>query len=78
MALGALRAMTTLTGSALLALAIHHGDSAADDWVAANVDEDWNMERWGRDEMALERRALRFAELKAAATVLATSVCHYG
>jgi chaperone required for assembly of F1-ATPase len=28
------------------------------------------MEQWGRDELALERRAVRFAELQAAATVL--------
>jgi chaperone required for assembly of F1-ATPase len=31
---------------------------------------DWNMEQWGRDELALERHAHRFAELKAAAMVL--------
>jgi chaperone required for assembly of F1-ATPase len=28
------------------------------------------MEQWGRDELALERRAYRYAELQAAATVL--------
>jgi chaperone required for assembly of F1-ATPase len=28
------------------------------------------MEQWGRDALALERRAARFAELQAAATVL--------
>jgi hypothetical protein len=28
------------------------------------------MERWGRDELAVERRSFRFAELEAAATVL--------
>jgi chaperone required for assembly of F1-ATPase len=39
-------------------------------WQAAHVDEDWNMEQWGKDEMALERRAFRFAELQAAATIL--------
>jgi chaperone required for assembly of F1-ATPase len=35
------------------------------------VDEDWNMERWGRDELALERRAFYFTEMQAAAKVLA-------
>ena len=40
-------------------------------WAAAHVDEDWNMELWGRDEIALERRAFRFAEMQAAAAVLA-------
>ena len=35
-------------------------------WTAAHVDEDWNMSLWGRDELALERRATRFAEMQAA------------
>jgi chaperone required for assembly of F1-ATPase len=39
-------------------------------WSAAHVDEDWNMDLWGRDALALERRAARFAEMQAAATVL--------
>jgi chaperone required for assembly of F1-ATPase len=34
------------------------------------VDEDWNMDQWGRDDMALARRAARLAEMRAAATVL--------
>ena len=69
--LGALHAATTLMGSALLALALAHGRLSADEaWQAAHVDEDWNMEQWGRDALALERRAFRFAELKAAAKVL--------
>jgi chaperone required for assembly of F1-ATPase len=70
--LGAAHVATTLTGSALIALALARGFLSADAaWAAANVDEDWNMEQWGRDELALERREYRFAELKAAATVLA-------
>jgi chaperone required for assembly of F1-ATPase len=69
--LGAVHSVTTLTGSALLALALAHGWLSADEvWDAANMDEDWNMEQWGRDEIALERRSFRFAELQAAATVL--------
>jgi len=69
--LGAAHSITTLTGSALLALALARGHLSAEQaWQAANVDEDWNMEQWGRDELALERRAFRFAELAAAATVL--------
>ncbi len=72
--LGAVHAVTTLTGSALIALALLHGRLATDDaWAAAHVDEDWNIEQWGRDEIALERRAFRFAEMQAAATVLATA-----
>jgi len=71
--LGALHAITTLTGSALLALALLHGHLTPDAaWDAAHVDEDWNMEQWGRDEIALTRRAARRAEMDAAAAVLAT------
>jgi chaperone required for assembly of F1-ATPase len=69
--LGALHVITTLTGSGLIALALLRGRLAAEEaWAAAHVDEDWNMEFWGRDERALERRAYRFAEMQAAASVL--------
>jgi chaperone required for assembly of F1-ATPase len=69
--LGALHAATTLTGSALIALALADGSLAVEDaWAAANVDEDWNMEQWGRDELALERRGFRQAEFQAAAIIL--------
>ncbi len=69
--LGAVHTLTTLTGSALIALALARGRLTAEEaWQAAHVDEDWNMEQWGRDELALERRAFRFAELRAAVTVL--------
>ncbi len=70
--LGALHAVTTLTGSALIALALAGGTLSVEAaWAAAHVDEDWNMELWGRDQLALERRAFRFAEMQAAATILA-------
>ena len=70
--LGAVNVITTLTGSALIALALSEGQLAVDAaWDAAHVDEDWNMSLWGRDELALDRRAKRFAEMQAAATVLA-------
>jgi chaperone required for assembly of F1-ATPase len=74
--LGAAHAITTLTGSALIALALACGDIGLDAaWTAAHVDEDWNMELWGRDELGLKRRAYRFAEMEAAAKVLAEMVC---
>jgi chaperone required for assembly of F1-ATPase len=70
--LGAASVITTLTGSALIALAMAQRQLSLDAaWNAANVDEDWNMDFWGRDELALQRRAARFAEMQAAATVLA-------
>jgi len=69
--LGAMHSATTLTGSALLALAVAQGRLSAEDaWAAAHVDEDWNMDFWGRDELALQRRDFRWAEMQAAATVL--------
>jgi chaperone required for assembly of F1-ATPase len=70
--LGAAHVVTTLTGSALIALALCAGRIDLDAaWAAANVDEDWNMHLWGRDEMALAARAVRFADLQAAGRVLA-------
>jgi chaperone required for assembly of F1-ATPase len=69
--LGAGHSVMTLTGSALLALALgHDAIDAGQAWKAAHVDEDWQMEQWGRDTLAMERRAHREAEMKAAATVL--------
>jgi chaperone required for assembly of F1-ATPase len=69
--LGALHAVTTLTGSALIALAVAQARLTAEEaWAAAHVDDDWNIEQWGRDDEAMARRALRFAELDAAARVL--------
>jgi chaperone required for assembly of F1-ATPase len=69
--LGAVSSICSLTGSALIALALSAGaitEEAA--WTAAHVDEDWQMMQWGRDELALDRRAFRHAEFAAAATVL--------
>jgi chaperone required for assembly of F1-ATPase len=69
--LAAVSSITTLTGSALLALALAHDALDADAaWSAAHVDEDWQMSQWGRDQVALERRAFREAEFQAAVTVL--------
>jgi len=69
--LGAVSLITSLTGSALLALALNVGALEVEAaWVAAHVDEDWQMSQWGRDELALARRDYRFAEMQAAAKVL--------
>ena len=70
--LGAVSLITTLTGSALIALAVAAGELEVEQaWAAAHVDEDWNMDFWGRDELAMQRRAARFADMQAAGTVLA-------
>jgi chaperone required for assembly of F1-ATPase len=69
--LAALHTVTTLTGSALLALALAKGFLGADAvWAAAHVDEDWNAEQWGEDAEAQARRAYREQEFRAAALVL--------
>ncbi len=69
--LGAVHSVMTLTGSALLALALAENAISADEaWMCAHVDEDWQMEQWGSDTLAMERRAHREAEMKAAAAVL--------
>jgi chaperone required for assembly of F1-ATPase len=68
----ALHVITTLTGSALLALALAHGARDADQvWSAAHVDEDWNADKWGVDEEAAVRRAARLKDFQAAVAVLA-------
>jgi len=73
--LGAVSSITTLTGSGLLAVALaHQALDAGEVWSAAHVDEDWQMSQWGRDELALQRRAFREAEFHAAASVLTLTV----
>jgi chaperone required for assembly of F1-ATPase len=69
--LGAVSSVTTLTGSAVIALALAHDALQPDAaWDAAHVDEDWQMAQWGWDELALQRRAFRRAEFDAAVAVL--------
>ena len=67
-ALAALSAMTTLTGSALLALAVARGRLSPEEaWLAAHVDESFQAERWGADQEATARRKARWREFEAAA-----------
>lgn len=69
--LGALHVMTTLTGSALLGLAVLHGHSAADEaWAKAHVDEDFQIARWGEDAEAAVRRDRRWHDMRAAAELV--------
>ena len=67
----ALHVVTTLTGSALLALALTRRVRDQEQiWAAAHVDEDWNIEKWGVDEEVAARRAARLVDFKAAASIL--------
>lgn len=69
--LGALHVVTTVTGSALLALALKDGPLSREQvWAAAHVDEDWNSEKWGGDDEVEARRAARLLDFEAAALVL--------
>jgi chaperone required for assembly of F1-ATPase len=69
--IAALHVVTTLTGSALLALALKHEVLDPDQvWAAAHVDEDWNCEKWGIDAEVAARRAARLVDFTAAASVL--------
>jgi chaperone required for assembly of F1-ATPase len=71
-AVAALHVVTTITGSALLALALHRKALTADQvWAAAHVDEDWNSQQWGADEEVMRRRAQRRRDFDAAVQVLA-------
>jgi chaperone required for assembly of F1-ATPase len=64
--------VTTLTGSAILALAFANGAFDLDTvWTLAHVDEDWTSEHWGSDEEAEARREARYAEYAAAAALFA-------
>jgi chaperone required for assembly of F1-ATPase len=69
--IAAVHVITTVTGSALLALALFHGVIDPEQaWAAAHVDEDWNAEQWGVDEEAASRKAAKSVDFNAAAGVL--------
>jgi chaperone required for assembly of F1-ATPase len=74
LSLAALHTVTTLTGSAVIALALQRGQLSVEEaWAAAHVDEDWQMAQWGGDTAALARRAFRWREMVAAALILKSS-----
>jgi chaperone required for assembly of F1-ATPase len=69
--LAALHVITTLTGSALLALAHAGGQLTAHEaWAAAHVDEDWQISQWGEDAEAKARREARWLEMQAASRLI--------
>ncbi|HRN87197.1 ATP12 family protein [Hyphomicrobium sp.] len=71
LSLAATHVLTTLTGSAILALAHVEGQMTLEEaWTAATVDERWQSELWGRDAEAEARSAERLAEATAAARCL--------
>jgi chaperone required for assembly of F1-ATPase len=70
--LAAHHVMTTLMGSALLALGHARGLLTVEEaWEAAHVDEDWQIGQWGEDAEAKARRDRRWGEMQAASRMLA-------
>jgi chaperone required for assembly of F1-ATPase len=64
--------LTTLGGSAVVALATLRGKlTAGEAWAAAHIDEDWQIEHWGADTEAAARLRARRADFDAANRVLA-------
>ncbi len=65
--LASLHTITTLTGSALLAMAFAEKRLSAEEaWTLAHLDEDWQIEHWGTDDEAFQRRENRWKEMQAA------------
>lgn len=70
--LAALHTAVTLSGSALLALALAEGRMSVDEaWAAAHVDEDYNIQLWGEDAQAAQIRAHKQKDFAAAGLILA-------
>jgi len=70
-ALSALHVLTTVSGSALIAIAVADGAlDARAGFDAGECDADYEASIWGIDEEAAERRALRLSDFKAATALL--------
>ena len=62
----AYHSIMTLTGSALLAMMLSRRAITPEAaWAVSHVDEDYQIEQWGQDEEAAERRARRHVEFLA-------------
>jgi chaperone required for assembly of F1-ATPase len=69
--------LTTLSGSALIALMLATGGMSTDAaWAAANVDEDWQVATWGKDDEAEVRRMGRLQEFSACANFINLAKIH--
>ncbi|MDD7910650.1 ATPase [Pseudovibrio exalbescens] len=69
--LSAIHTITSISGSALLALAAAHGAFSEDEiWKFAHIDEDWNIEHWGQDSEAARVRRFKNEEFSAACLIL--------
>jgi len=65
--LAPLHTLTSVTGSLILALAVHDGDLGAEAAFAlSEIDEAYQVEKWGQDREAEQRRRGLLAEVTAA------------
>ena len=72
--LASLHVLVTISGSAVLGLAVLRGHMSVEEaWTAAHVDEDWQISQWGDDDEAQARRVFRKTEFEAAARLLELS-----
>ena len=66
--LAALETVTALSASLAIGLsALEPGSDREELWNAANLEEDWQTEQWGKDAEATERRAARREQFLSAA-----------
>ncbi|HWK36449.1 ATP12 family chaperone protein [Sphingomonas sp.] len=73
--LAGLSHIVTVTGSLVAALALLEGAADADTvWHAARIDDDWQAEQWGEDDLALQSAAAHRADFDAGARLLS----HFG
>ncbi|WP_084583595.1 ATP12 family chaperone protein [Sphingomonas azotifigens] len=69
--LAALSPLVTISGSLVAALALLEGAADRETvWHAAQLDEDWQAEQWGADELATRARNVRRADFDAAVRFL--------
>lgn len=69
--LAALNPLVTISGSLVAALALLEGAADRETvWRAAQLDEDWQAEQWGEDDLATRAREARRADFDAGARFL--------
>jgi chaperone required for assembly of F1-ATPase len=69
--LAGLSPLVTVSGSLVAALALLEGAVDADTvWNAAHIDEEWQAEQWGHDDLAIGAREARRADFHAGARFL--------
>jgi chaperone required for assembly of F1-ATPase len=70
--LAGLSPLVTLSGSLVLALALAEGAMTEEDcWRAAELDQLWQAEQWGEDDLAIAAREDKRRDFRAAARFLA-------